>query len=359
MHTNGGCRLLMTAARLPSRLRSPMSRDATTSARSISRAAPSLASAPGGTRKWKRSGIAVGLAMLTEIPRSRNRCHSPISLPTPSPSAFTCVVSTTCRALVSAATTSHAAWDSCRTSSRRQFTLQAAVLATVPEVDAESDQQPHDQANPGVRREGRHQSQTADDSRNRDERDPGRPERAVGIGTLLTENPHAGADQHEREQGADVDQLTEQLQRQEAGRERHGHAGEDRREVRRPVFGMDGAGPCTEQAVARHRVEHARLAEQHHEDDRAEPEHGTDVDRDPNPLRCADLLHRVGHRRCDVELLEWHHAEDRKSTRLNSSHMSISYAVFCLKKKKKNNIQNKKKNIQKRNQKRKNTADNT
>src|SRR5699024_12223099 len=27
--------------------------------------------------------------------------------------------------------------------------------------------------------------------------------------------------------------------------------------------------------------------------------------------------------------------EDRKSTRLNSSHVSISYAVFCLKKKKK------------------------
>src|SRR5580698_11228618 len=29
------------------------------------------------------------------------------------------------------------------------------------------------------------------------------------------------------------------------------------------------------------------------------------------------------------------HIGDRKSTRLNSSHMSISYAVFCLKKKKK------------------------
>src|SRR5690242_21169972 len=29
-----------------------------------------------------------------------------------------------------------------------------------------------------------------------------------------------------------------------------------------------------------------------------------------------------------------HAHEDRKSTRLNSSHMSISYAVFCLKKKK-------------------------
>src|SRR5690242_21084418 len=31
--------------------------------------------------------------------------------------------------------------------------------------------------------------------------------------------------------------------------------------------------------------------------------------------------------------------EDRKSTRLNSSHMSISYAVFCLKKKKTNKKQ--------------------
>src|SRR5688572_31020826 len=30
---------------------------------------------------------------------------------------------------------------------------------------------------------------------------------------------------------------------------------------------------------------------------------------------------------------------DRKSTRLNSSHSQISYAVFCLKKKKKNKMQ--------------------
>src|SRR2546426_3830582 len=31
---------------------------------------------------------------------------------------------------------------------------------------------------------------------------------------------------------------------------------------------------------------------------------------------------------------------DRKSTRLNSSHLVISYAVFCLKKKKTQNIEN-------------------
>src|SRR2546430_13260026 len=32
--------------------------------------------------------------------------------------------------------------------------------------------------------------------------------------------------------------------------------------------------------------------------------------------------------------VEDHEGEDRKSTRLNSSHSQISYAVFCLKKKK-------------------------
>src|SRR5438034_5677913 len=36
----------------------------------------------------------------------------------------------------------------------------------------------------------------------------------------------------------------------------------------------------------------------------------------------------------DVSLVQ----KDRKSTRLNSSHTVISYAVFCLKKKKKKNI---------------------
>src|SRR5438477_9756914 len=33
-------------------------------------------------------------------------------------------------------------------------------------------------------------------------------------------------------------------------------------------------------------------------------------------------------------VVQFHNISDRKSTRLNSSHMSISYAVFCLKKKK-------------------------
>src|SRR5690349_24465106 len=39
----------------------------------------------------------------------------------------------------------------------------------------------------------------------------------------------------------------------------------------------------------------------------------------------------------DLRAAKDHQRRDRKSTRLNSSHVEISYAVFCLKKKKKTN----------------------
>src|SRR5439155_20374267 len=39
----------------------------------------------------------------------------------------------------------------------------------------------------------------------------------------------------------------------------------------------------------------------------------------------------IGKRRCRI--LSGRSTQDRKSTRLNSSHVAISYAVFCLKKK--------------------------
>src|SRR5690242_20854168 len=57
-----------------------------------------------------------------------------------------------------------------------------------------------------------------------------------------------------------------------------------------------------------------------------------DAPRDPaHPGGGAAEVERLGHR---LEHQREAVAErDRKSTRLNSSHMSISYAVFCLKKK--------------------------
>src|SRR5215469_4793824 len=56
-----------------------------------------------------------------------------------------------------------------------------------------------------------------------------------------------------------------------------------------------------------------------------------------------------GHSDSDAQVERARQLQDRKSTRLNSSHVEISYAVFCLKKKKKKYIEkhlkkNKKKN---------------
>src|SRR2546426_5818070 len=50
----------------------------------------------------------------------------------------------------------------------------------------------------------------------------------------------------------------------------------------------------------------------------------------------AQEVQLVHHSPCRTtrRLLRHHFVRDRKSTRLNSSHLVISYAVFCLKKKK-------------------------
>src|SRR5690348_17921699 len=56
--------------------------------------------------------------------------------------------------------------------------------------------------------------------------------------------------------------------------------------------------------------------------------------------RCCSSVHEVrGSPRRWVVAIASLVTVDRKSTRLNSSHPSISYAVFCLKKKKKHTAQ--------------------
>src|SRR2546430_5848461 len=59
-------------------------------------------------------------------------------------------------------------------------------------------------------------------------------------------------------------------------------------------------------------------------------------------LRVAGCMHREARSTlkysliCEYFFFQMPSRRDRKSTRLNSSHSQISYAVFCLKKKKKN-----------------------
>src|SRR5690625_7008403 len=54
----------------------------------------------------------------------------------------------------------------------------------------------------------------------------------------------------------------------------------------------------------------------------------TTVSEDMQTLEVADDLKNEPFRFLKIQMIE-----DRKSTRLNSSHVAISYAVFCLKKK--------------------------
>src|SRR5438477_2442092 len=64
------------------------------------------------------------------------------------------------------------------------------------------------------------------------------------------------------------------------------------------------------------------------------------LDEKPSGKKCAGMqgLVKEGEEIMDEDFEgEVMDAADRKSTRLNSSHMSISYAVFCLKKKKNTN----------------------
>src|SRR3712207_9014269 len=60
----------------------------------------------------------------------------------------------------------------------------------------------------------------------------------------------------------------------------------------------------------------------------------------PRPTLSADLPRRLdlsAEERAQLVAFLGTLSRDRKSTRLNSSHANISYAVFCLKKKKKKN----------------------
>src|SRR2546430_8579164 len=57
----------------------------------------------------------------------------------------------------------------------------------------------------------------------------------------------------------------------------------------------------------------------------------------PLEVGVADREHLVDEQHVGIHVDRDRETEDRKSTRLNSSHSQISYAVFCLKKKKKKN----------------------
>src|SRR5205814_9435499 len=64
------------------------------------------------------------------------------------------------------------------------------------------------------------------------------------------------------------------------------------------------------------------------------PGYGKLSGKSPEDLRAGERVEVDTTKRDPLDFVLWKRAKDRKSTRLNSSHLGISYAVFCLKKKK-------------------------
>src|SRR6266480_621846 len=127
------------------------------------------------------------------------------------------------------------------------------------------------------------------------------------------------ADEHRCEQRKDIG-LQERHQQLQQHHERH-----ERHRARRHQ-------PAAEdENQAEQREDHEMPRRHVREQPQRERERLHDLPDDLN--RGHDERH--GHRPEPRHAWRHEHDRDRKSTRLNSSHMSISYAVFCLKKKKK------------------------
>ena len=78
------------------------------------------------------------------------------------------------------------------------------------------EQQPDDEPPPVRPRQREHQQQAGEDAQDRHERHQGAAERPLGVGVLLAHDQHRRADDDEGEQRADVGQLEQRVERQEA-----------------------------------------------------------------------------------------------------------------------------------------------
>src|SRR5947199_2560936 len=110
---------------------------------------------------------------------------------------------------------------------------QHAVSPSVTEIDGKPDREPDEEPHPRVQRKRQHEAETGEDAEHWHERYERGAERSLEIGSRMSQDPYAGAHEHEREQRADVDPRPQQLQRQQPGCEAYRDAGVDRGEVRR------------------------------------------------------------------------------------------------------------------------------
>src|SRR3954468_1599845 len=216
--------LRTASARKPRRFTSEMSSTIRTSASFNALAPRSLASRTSSPRRnLYISGQGVGFTMRERIPICPSNRDSAVSDPHPSPSALMWVDIATERPARSSCARrsidSRRCWGTLRRSSTAFRAGQLRVRLAVSEIDDETDGHPHNQSFPGRTRKAVHHVSADGDSKNRNQRHQRRPERPGEIGLSVAKDDHAGADDHESEQGTNRDELAEQVDRKDSSEE--------------------------------------------------------------------------------------------------------------------------------------------
>ena len=141
------------------------------------------------------------------------------------------------------------------------------MAAAVKKINRDANDHPDDEPRPSVGGQAGHQKNAEADAERGDEPERRHAERAMDLRVGEAEDKNSGADNREREQRADGNELAEQPDGKKPGDEHGDRSGEDLGDPGRAKFRMHGAENRRQQAVLGHRVKNSRLAEQHHEDD--------------------------------------------------------------------------------------------
>jgi len=117
------------------------------------------------------------------------------------------------------------------------------MIAAVAEVDGLTDDEPGDQAKPGIKGEAGHQQQRNGDACQRNEGNGRCSERPLEIRTLMSQNPNARANNNECEQCADADEVAQDGDRQQARKSCDKQSDDNRGNPGRSESGMNYSDP--------------------------------------------------------------------------------------------------------------------
>src|SRR5471030_2072911 len=180
--------------------------------------------------------------------------------------------------------------------------VQHRAFARIAEVDGQADHQPDAEGDPGGFAQVGHQHHAEDHGQCRHHRHARAAEGAFQVGTLLAQDDHGHRHQAERGQRADVDQLGQHVERHHGGDQAEDDADQPGGEERRLEARVHRRQAFRQQAIARHGVDDAGLAEGHHQDHGGHAEDGAEVDEAGEPV-LTGVFERQRDRVVDAEEL--------------------------------------------------------